>query len=628
MAIYLSLAAGPDAISVRHFSVSEALSTLFDVSVVAVSPLDDIDFESIVGQEATLQVEAGELEAVGHSRTWTGVCCHFEQLKAEETGLSTYLVRIVPKLWLASQRTNRRIFQHASTPEIVKVVLSHWKIEPVLRFEHESYPKHEYRVQYDESDLAFVSRLLEEAGITYYFEHDPKKGTQVVLTDEPHRRDPSASRPIPFVDQPNPEARKAYLTNVTASRELRPGAYAIRDYDFRRKHDVELAGKSNTGKGLEAQLEQYRYDHGSFVIEGSGGQGGGDAHADEKHGQTLATVALQAERALTEIIGFETNLVDLSPGVAFQMSGHPRAALAPPARLLAIELQIEGTEGAEWLVRGRAIPASTHWRPTHVTRRPEARGVESAVVVGPEGEEIHTDSFGRVKLQFHWDRVGKHNDHSSCWVRVSQGWAGAGYGMIALPRIGQEVLVSFWEGNPDQPVVVGRVYNNKNPVPYKLPDHKTKTAWKSRSSPHSDGFNEITMEDRAGRELLFIQAQKDLSKLVKHNEEERTGANRTMIVGANRSSIVGAVDGTLVGAKYSVVMATPKELHIAKMGSPEVEAKKTSIEMSEDKITLTTGKATVEIDGAKITLKADGDIKLSAGGDVVIHGGPFVKINC
>jgi type VI secretion system secreted protein VgrG len=189
------------------------------------------------------------------------------------------------------------------------------------------------------------------------------------------------------------------------------------------------------------------------------------------------------------------------------------------------------------------------------------------------------------------------------------------------------VLVSFWEGNPDQPLVVGRVYNNKTRVPYKLPDEKTKSTWKSDSSPHSNGFNEIMMEDKAGKELVYIQAQKDLSKLVKHNEEERTGANRTMIVGANRSSIIGAADGTLVGAKYTVMMAKPKELHILKLGAPEVEQLKTSIEMVEGKITFTTGQATVELDGSKITLKADGDIKIKAGGDVIIHGGPFVKIN-
>jgi type VI secretion system secreted protein VgrG len=211
---------------------------------------------------------------------------------------------------------------------------------------------------------------------------------------------------------------------------------------------------------------------------------------------------------------------------------------------------------------------------------------------------------------------------------VSQGWAGTAFGMITIPRIGQEVLVSFWEGNPDEPVIVGRVYNNKTRVPYKLPDEKTKSTWKSHSTPNSTGSNEIMFEDKAGKELVFVQAERDLSKLVKHNETERTGASRTVVVGANRSSVIGAIDTTLVGAKYSLVMATPKALHIEKMGEPDVEPLATMIEMIDNKITLTTGKATVVLDGPTITLKADGDIKIGAGGEVVIHGGPFVKINC
>jgi type VI secretion system secreted protein VgrG len=255
------------------------------------------------------------------------------------------------------------------------------------------------------------------------------------------------------------------------------------------------------------------------------------------------------------------------------------------------------------------------------TSKPIVRGVQSAVVVGPAGEEIHTDEFGRVRVQFHWDREGKYDDNSSCWMRVSQGWAGSGYGMIVIPRIGQEVLVGFFEGDPDQPVIIGRVYNNTARVPYKLPDHKTKSTWKSDSSPNSDGFNEIMFEDAKGKELVYVQAQKDLQKLVKNNETERTGVNRTIAVGANRTATIGVNDTTIVGVKHRLTIAQPKE--------PPPSIPPTTFDMSDKKLSYTTGEASIIFDGPNITLEAKGNITIrSKGGDVIIQGGPNVKINC
>jgi type VI secretion system secreted protein VgrG len=602
--LQLSFASGEDSLSVRHFTVSEGLSTLFDVSVVALSPLDDIDFETIVGQRASLHVEG---EGLGHARTWTGICRHFEQIQAEDTGLSTYVVRVVPELWLLGQRHDCRIFQHQSVPEIVREVLSAWKIHPTLELHAAAYPKHEYRVQYAESDLAFVSRLLEEAGITYRFEGHGKE-SELVLSDAPHRREPRAGGPIPFHDQPSPEARHPFVTRVTAAREIRPGAFAIRDFDFRRRTDYELVGKGKPAAGVEGKLEQYHYRPGAFVIE----KAGHDAHADEKEGAALASRSLEAERAARHRVGFHTNLIDLAPGTIFSMSGHPRARLGPHQRLLCTELSLHGTQGAELTVSGKAVPADEPYRPPQTTPRPTLSGVQSALVVGPEGEEIHTDGFGRVRVQFHWDRHGKLDDHSSCWIRVSQGWAGSGFGMMVIPRVGQEVTVGFFEGDPDQPIVIGRVHNSKNPVPYALPEHKTRSAWRSRSTPGGDdaGYNEILFEDRAGAELFSIHAERDLHKLVKATESERTGADRTVAVGRNRSTTVGGVDSTLVGTRHAVTVNG------------------TSIELTDRRIVCTTGEATVTFDGPDLSLEARGNITIVAhDGDVVIKGGPNVKIN-
>jgi len=240
--------------------------------------------------------------------------------------------------------------------------------------------------------------------------------------------------------------------------------------------------------------------------------------------------------------------------------------------------------------------------------------VQSALVVGPKGEEIHTDEFGRVRVQFHWDREGKRDEHSSCWVRVSQGWAGTGFGMMVIPRVGQEVTVGFFEGDPDQPVIIGRVYNAVNRVPYKLPDDKTKSGWRTRSTPgdpSSPAFNELMFEDKKDAELVSLRAQRDFHKLVKANESERTGTDRTISVGKNRTATVGAVDSTMVGTR-----------HVVTVGSSHVE-------MTDKHIVATTGEATVTWSGPDLSLEAKGNITIVAHeGDVIIKGGPNVKINC
>jgi len=605
---------GEDSLGVRRFSVHESVSSLFDVSIIARSPNDDIDLESIVGKVGGFVL----VDQVQHARAWTGIVAEMEQLRAEPTtgtviGLSTYFIRIVPVMWLLTQRKNNRIFQKMTSPAIVQKVLAEYGIEPRLKLA-EPHLEHEYRVQYGETDFAFVSRLLEEEGISYYFGQTAgTKGltTELVITDRPQTGE--ARPPIIYADNPNEAAAKEYVTAVQVSHRVRPGRATHRDYDFE-KPDYNLVGNAEKAKAPEDLYEQYVYEHGIFT--------------DEKVGKTRADIHLESRRRDKRSVSYHSNVFALSPGTLFSMLDHPRPDLAPDKKLLVLEASLEGTATGEWTVSGTAVFNDVPYRSPQTTARPVVHGLQSAIVVGPKGEEIHTDEHGRVRVQFHWDREGKYDEHSSCFIRVSHGWAGAAYGMFALPRVGHEVLIAFWEGNPDEPVIVGRAYNQKMRVPYKLPDEKTKSTWRTDSSPNSNGFNEIMFEDKAGKELVYIQAQKDLSKLVKHNESERTGANRTIIVGANRSSVVGANDAALIGQKYSVAMVTPKELNILKGQDPDVTPTTTMMEMVDGKITLTTGKATIEIDGGNILLKADGDINLRAGGDVVIHGGPFVKINC
>jgi type VI secretion system secreted protein VgrG len=615
----LSFASEHDSLTVRSFTVSERMSAPFEISVTAMSRLDDIDFETIIGQPASFRIQVGD--AAGKTpatRAWSGICSHFEQLQAEDTGLSTYLVRVVPDLWLLTQRQNNRIFQHMTAPEIVGKLLDEWKILHTFTVDGAMHPKLEYRVQYGETDFAFVSRLLEAAGISYFFSFEQDGESHLLLTDKPHGADPRPGGPVSFVESPGMNAAKDFVTKVRTAREVRPGAVTLRDFDFRGRLTYPLFGKAGPAQGIEAPLEQYTYTPGAFVTEGRPGAEKAAA-ADPKEGAGLAERGLDALRTPKQAVSFETNAYDLAPGRVFSIGGHPKTGISSPHNLLVIEQHIDGSTGGQTTSSAKAVSAETPFRPAQVTPQPRVSGVQSAIVVGPAGQEIYTDEFGRVRVQFPWDREGKYDENSSCWVRVSQGWAGTGFGMIVLPRVGQEVTVSYFEGDPEQPVVIGRVYDALNHVPYKLPDNKTRSGIRTSSSPAlgtTPAYNELMFEDKAGAELVSIRAQRDLQKLVKANEVERTGTDRTISVGRNRTATIGAVDTTYVAQRQSIVVGAPG-------------GQSTSLDMTDKRIVYTTGEATVTFDGPDISLEAKGNITITAHeGDVIIKGGPNVKINC
>jgi type VI secretion system secreted protein VgrG len=561
----LTFESGESSLSVRSFRIEEAISKGFSIAVIARSP-NQIDLETIVGRSATLKLESGVVHVQNATRQWTGVCNHIEQLKAEPTGLSTYEIGIVPELWLLSQRRGHRIYQHLSIRDIVDRLLGEWRITPTWKIEQSKYPKLEYKAQYGENDHAFFSRLLEEAGIAYTLPDGGGQQTTLTLSDALETAKARAPS-LRWVDNPSEAAEQEFVTEIRIAHEVRPGAYTIRDYDFRRP-SFALSGEADPAPAPEAFYEQYVYDPGAFIVEG--GQGGetpvaddkGVARYDERFGRERARRALGGARAARRSVAFRTNVLDLAPGVTFSIENHPHQDLSAGEQLLAVEQTIEGSIGGEWTTRGRAVFTDVPYRPPLVTLKPAVDGVQSATVVGPSGQEIHTDEFGRVRVQFPWDREGKNDDLSSCWIRVSQGWAGTGFGLLNLPRIGQEVLVGFLDGDPDQPMIVGRVFNKTNPVPYTLPDHKTRSTWKSRSSPGGDGFNELMFEDLTGRELVYVQAEKDLrklvkndetitvghdrQKLVKHDEIEVVGVNRTEVTGEDRTEITGHDRTTIV----------------------------------------------------------------------------------
>ncbi len=649
----LSFASGESSLQVREFTTEEGVSALFTAYVVARSPDPSLDLESLVGQSAVLEVHPGYANVLFEgARIFSGIVSFIEQAQAEESdrGLSTYHLRIVPRLWLLTQRVNHRIFQHLAIPDIVDALLDAFAVEHTWKIDRGSYPKLEYKVQYEESDYVFLSRLLEEAGIAFTFDDSDGKGSVLVLGDALHQGTTRAGPPILYVDNPNETAEKEFVTRVRLSHEVRPGAHTIRDDDFRRPA-FPLFGDAPKAHSPEDFYEQYHYRPGAFLVEG--GAGGDTPVADdqdvgrhqEAFGDDLAERSLSGERMGKRGIAFGANVVDLRPGTLFSIAGHVHPELGAPLLVTAFTIQ-GSTQGVAWSMTGRAVFVDVPYRPRRSVPRPQVFGVQSATVVGPADQEIYTDEFGRVRVQLPWDRDGAGDDHSSCWIRVNQGWGGQGYGMMLIPRVGQEVLVAFLEGDPDRPIILGRLYNRTNPVPYRLPIHKTVSAWHSHSSPDSAGFNEIKYEDLAGEELLYFRAQKNQRTLVKHdetitvqndrdkhvfiNETDTTVANRTEVTGVNRVEMSWVRKTTFIaGNRAKLIAGNETERtdgrRLLKVGVDlhHVVKGKKRVLVQEDTHLHVKGKRSERIDGTQsLTLLIDqfedveGSAALSAGNEI------------
>ncbi|MEP7121747.1 MAG: type VI secretion system tip protein TssI/VgrG [Byssovorax sp.] len=590
-----------DALDVRHFQVVEKMSDLFRITLVARSPNADIDFEAVVGQAAELTVQ----RAPGVTRTWTGMCTHLQQIAVEEHGLSTYEITIAPVAWMMTQRRNYRMFQRLSELAIVLQLLQEWKITPVLKIT-EKYKKRKCRVQYGERDFAFMCRMLEDAGIAFYFETEDGQ-TKLVLNDAPQVNEPRP--PLHFHDKPSlhdPE----HVTAVHIGRRVRPGKYTVRDLDYR-KPAFNLVSGSTGGSSNEEALERFHYAPGAFLNESAKGEATpiaddkGKYRPDEADATALTKRRLAAKRGSAKHITFKTGALDLAPGVVLTMLDHPKSELAPQQKLLVVGSSFSGEHGAEWSHACEAVTADVDYKPRLVTPKPKVMGVESATVVGPPGEAIHVDELGRVRVQFHWDRLGAKDDNSSCWVPVSHPWGGQGFGMVNIPRVGHEVIVDFLGGDPDRPVIVGRVYTSTS-VPYPLPANKTQSGWKTSSTPGGGGYNELMFEDLAGSELLRMQAEKDLKKLVKHDEGVTIGHDRTkkvgnddrLTVGNNRTRMVGNNESVTVGSNQTITVGANQTITVGANQALTVNANQT--------ITLPHGNQTESIKGNRdFTLKGN-----------------------
>jgi type VI secretion system secreted protein VgrG len=545
---------GPE-FRVVQFRAHEAISSPFEVDLALASE-DEIEFDTVIGQEGLLTI-LGEDE----DRCIHGLLKEFTQTGSRGR-FYLYQARLVPAVWLLALEQDCRIFQQKKVDEIVSQILEETGI-PSDRFEfrlQNQYQPRDYCVQYRETDLSFISRLLEEEGIFYFFEHTPEKHLLVFgdsnVNYQPiagERNDEDKTEVIfHLADAMAPDAD--FVRHFIFSRQIQPGKVTLRDFNYEKPAlDLTAGEEGDTYQNLEV------YDYpGVFNDEGIG--------------KTLAQIRLQEAAMSRERAEGQGNCSRFMPGFTFNLTDHERDSFNQEYFILEVYHTGEQPQVLEALASQETgfsynndfvgIPASLTYRPERRTRKPIVEGVQTAIVVGPKGEEIYTDEYGRIKVQFHWDREGEMNEKSSCWIRVAQNLAGMGWGAIYIPRIGQEVIVNFLEGDPDRPIVNGSVYHAENRPPYDLPAEKTKIALKTGSSPGGGGFNEIRFEDKKGEEQLFIHAEKNQDIRVKNDCFEWIGNNRHLVVKTDQKESVANNRSEKIGADHMEEIGKDRHLKV------------------------------------------------------------------
>ncbi|MFO0552209.1 MAG: type VI secretion system tip protein TssI/VgrG [Polyangiaceae bacterium] len=529
---------------VVRFTGAEALSELFHFAITVVTAESALDLAGVSGQAGVFT-----LSVPGGSRAVRGIVQRVEAGEPDAERGATYHIDFVPPHYVLTLRRDVRVFQDESAVDVVKKVVEGAGLELRTALQG-SYSPREYCVQYRETDWDFISRLCEDEGITLFFEAG-ESSSVLVLADAPASHpDIEGAAAVLFRPPTGGLVGGDQVSMFRWSEEVRSGRSTLRDYNFKKPF---LLVEGTRKERVNADLEVYDYP---------------GLHDSPTTGATLARIRQEAEESRRTTAQAESNCARLVPGAVFELVEHPRDEVNQ--RYLVTRLLTEGHD-PQMFASGGDTPfrsslevarADRQYRPARITPRPRVFGLQTAVVVGPKGEEIYVDDFGRVKVQFHWDRLGNSDEKSSCWIRVSQPWAGAGFGAIHIPRVGHEVVIGFLEGDPDRPIITGSVYHGANTPPYPLPADKTRTAIRTRSSPGGGGYNELRFEDRAGLEEVFLRAQRDLNaqilhdrtELVGHDEKVEVDSNRTHTVGVNAMETVGVDKTVKVGANHTEVV--------------------------------------------------------------------------
>ncbi len=635
--VAISSPLGEDVLLFLRMTATEELGRMFQFDVEMISENFDISHEDILGQNMTVRMELPD----GNTRYFNGFASRFT-MSGSHGRFARYHVTLRPWLWFLTRTSDCRIFQKMKVPDILKKVFRDHGFTDFQESLSGSYRTWEYNVQYRETDFNFVSRLMEQEGIYYYFQHENGKHT-LVLSDGigSHAVYPGYERIALQVQTDTTPGERDQIITWSVTKEVQPGKCVLNDFDFKNP-TAKLEGKATVSRDHAVSgLEIYDYP---------------GEYEKKEEGDTYARARLEELQARYEVAHGTASARGIMAGALFTLEDHPREdqnreylVVSASHHLSAPEYESGVGSGGEtrYSCSFACISSDVQFRAARITPKPVVQGPQTAIVVGKAGEEIWPDEFGRVKLQFHWDRYGKADENSSCWVRVAQVWAGKGWGGIALPRIGQEVIVDFLEEDPDRPIVTGRVYNGANKPPYRLPDYATLSGIKSNSSKGGGGFNEIRFEDKKGEEQVMIHAQKDEDIIVLNDCRETIGNDRHLIVknnqlekvegdrseeicgdqkekvGGDRNVTVGGAQNTRIQGKLSLIVTGDVD---ESFEADHSEATSGKISLSADKIVLEAQtNVTISAGGSELVLDASG-IDIKTGGIVTIQGS-LIKLN-
>ena len=593
----------------------DSLSSPFEYTVELHSKDPAFDISSLVGDTVTV---AFEIQA-DQTRYINGYVTRMTRGSGFDD-YAHYSITVRPWLFLLSSRVNSRIFQNQSVVDIVSAVFREHGFSDFEADLSQTPAAREFVVQYRESDFAFVSRLLEREGIYYFFRHEENRHVLVLADSVGSHKTVTGYESVLF----HPEGGATAFAGEFIDRwglvhQWRSGGYASNDYDFQRpKADLTAQRQANV-RHKKGDLEVFDYPAG-FITQ--------------PDVESYVSQRLDAFQSDVEVANGAGDVRGLGTGNLFTLADFPNG---PDNKQYLIVSSMYDSKNNERHSGGQqvdgyfhysfaAIDSQVPYRPARSTPAPRVEGVQTAVVVGESGDEITTDQYGRVKVQFRWDREGQSDEDSSCWIRVAQLWAGSGWGGIHIPRIGQEVIVDFLEGDPDRPIITGRVYNADNMPPYTLPDNKTQSGIKSRSSQGGSpsNFNELRFEDKKGSELVNLQAEKDLTSLIKHDEDRNVGNDRTteiahdetITIGGDRQESVGKSETVTIGTTRALTVGTNETIQVGGQRSDSVAKDETSTVGGNQ--SLSVGKNQGIDVGGGLTLSVGKDEGVSVGGNLSV----------
>ncbi len=559
---------GDDVLLLTAFSGREEMSRLFTFELDMISDKNDIAAKDIVGKNVTFSTKMAD----GSPRHFNGFVNRFQAGDEDDNKRRNYRAEVVPWLWFLTLTTDCRIFQNKKVPEIIEQIFNDLGFTDFQMQVKGSHPKRDYCVQYRESDFSFVSRLMEEEGIFYFFKHEDGKHT-LVISDHKGAYQDCVEKEVDYPRDFGSRAIEDYITAWEHRWEFRTGKIAQTDYNFETP-STKLMTTEKTVVTLPGMDKYEAYDFpGGYGTTGDG--------------NPLAKTRMEESETGHDVVHGGSFCKSFTLGGKFKIKQHRSSSEVGKSYVITSVVhsaretvayetgnEVEGHYDNHFT----CIPDSVSFRPARLTEEPFVQGPQTAVVVGPGGEEIYTDKYGRVKVQFFWDREGKKDENSSCWMRVSQVHAGKSFGGIDIPRIGEEVIVSFLEGDPDLPIITGRVYHAENMPPYGLPAAKVISGMKSNSTKGGGGYNEYILDDTKGNELIREHGQFDKDSTIEHDLREHVLHDRsrdvthdeTILVGNDRKKTIGHDETTKVGNNRTENVGTDEKISIGSNRTEDV----------------------------------------------------------